>query len=290
MTNDDTIDVASAAKTIRDFLRANARAEGALDAMDALHSLESAAATSGEIVAREAAYSQAIHDAQREARAAFKDKAVGDRYMVADTEQLIQIAREALAEYGLTIEPGDAEVLLVGGQPFLRCHYGTRHVRGFTKASYADWPVDVRGGGMAAANAMRGVRTTALGYHIRDLLLLERRKDESESGQAGALQPRSGPQRRTQGRAPPKSSSPPAKAPPKAAPNPKAEPIGERAAAVIARIAAADSDALDKAEHFVADMQAVAGEPDAPHTSAEVAAMDAAITSRRQAITGKLYG
>lgn len=249
----------SPADTIRDFLRANSKAEGALDALDALRALEGLATSETGAREREREFSVAAHSAQQVARTAIKNSSIdlrgGGGYKVAETEQLIEIARDAMAEHGLTILPAGDETVLVGGGTFLRVSFELRHVNGYSQRTPTDWPINLSGGHQVAQNNKRGTLTSALGYYIRDVLLLPRKKDEGEAAQ----QRRSGPAR----------------------PAPTATPRGiDDALRAIA--ACRDHDACDRAMERVDGYRCDLDEgKNAPYSRADLDAMQAAIAKRR---------
>lgn len=259
------------AQVLRAFLRANSKADGAMEALDALHDLESVATDAAGTRERERLFSAAIVGAQARVNAAYKDKAAGN-YKVAETEQLLVLCREQMTDFGLALEVGSSEVVLISNNPFLRIHFGLRHECGFVKVDVRDFPIVAKGGGMDVA--IRQANTSALGYYLRDAFALPRLKDEGEA--AAAAQERSGPRR----------SATVAATPRPAATRPAGPPLSEKAAMRVATIEATPTlAALEVIEGKVADLRSALEDENPPHPLHEVEAMERACAARREAIS-----
>jgi hypothetical protein len=202
-------------KAIRDFIRGNATLAGALDALDALRALEDAATAAVGARAREDAYSAAIVAAQKEIQPAYKNKFVSKQkgggpvgpntpgMKVAETQQILDLAREVMASHGLALEVGDLQIVDISGAAFLRVRYGLRHVLGYVHSVSRDFPL---GHGATNPDVVRGANTSALGYFLIDAFALPRREADSleseaerrrAQGSGGATT--SGPRRAAQG-------------------------------------------------------------------------------------------
>lgn len=260
------------AQVLRAFLRANSKADGAMEALDALHDLESVATDAAGTRERERLFSAAIVGAQARVNAAFKDKMAGN-YKVAETEQLLVLCREQMTDFALALEVGSSEVVLISGTPFLRIHFGLRHECGFVKVDVRDFPIVSKGGGMDVA--IRQANTSALGYYLRDAFALPRLKDEGEA--AAAAEARSGPRRSATVAATPR---------PQPQTRPAAPPLSEKAATRVAKIQAAPTiAALDELEGRVADLRSALDSEEPPHPLHEVEAMERACAARREALS-----
>jgi hypothetical protein len=258
-----TESLAAATKTLRDFIRGNAKLDGAMDALDALRSLEDAALTATGERERERAYSTAIVDAQAAVKAAIKDKSVelrgGGGYDVAETEQILSLCRDAMAPVGLALEVGDSLGLCIEGAAFARIGFGLRHREGYVHRVTRDFPL--QGAGPVF---WRQTNTSALGYFLRDAFALPRRKDE---GEQAAARTTSGPRRSGA----PAAATPPAK---------KATPIAD----IIARIKTADAAGLEKAGLWLEDRRFEAANDGCPYSDKDLADVGAAIGARRTEI------
>jgi len=261
--------VSESSKAIRDFIRANQKSDGALDALDALRTIEDELLGARSDKEREESYSRSIVQAQAEVNAAFKDKAAGN-YKVAETEQLLVLCREVMLSHKLALEVGSSEIILVQNQPFLRIHFGLRHESGFVRTMPREFPISAKAG--APDVAVRQASTSALGYFLRDAFALPRLKDEGEAAQAQAA--RSGPRRAAtfaqEPRKPPAESN-----------------VSQKAAAVLAGIhSVRDELALERAEGKVADLRAALDGDAPPYSRDEVAAFESACRERRNELTG----
>jgi hypothetical protein len=272
-----------AVATIRSFLRANQKLDGAMEAADALRTLEDSALDVVGQRERELAYSRAIVLAQKEIRSAIKDTTVDlvkegrsrGTYDVAATEQLLVLCREVNATHGLAIEPGDSEAVLIGGSPFVRTVYGDFPLKDSNDISW------------------RKSMTSNLGYTIRDVYALPRLKDEGEGG-APTSGPRSGP-RRPQGNASSAGSSGASEGGPQtgnrgvgapdAGPGPGPATSAKKTptvAELTAMVEKASNDALDKLSLKLDDVD-YSHEMGAPgaYSKDEVATLRAAVKKRR---------
>lgn len=272
-----------AARILREFIRRNGATEGAFDAGEALRTLESAADDTQARLAQESAYSVAIVGAQAAVRSAYKSQAVDlggkGSYKVAETEQLLELCREAMAPFKLAIEVGNSEAVIVSNTPFARTGFGLRHELGFVHRVTRDFPLDGRGD---QNKIWRGANTSSLGYFLRDAFALPRLKDEGEAAEA---------RRATSGvRRPfaPAPTSSPQQGRSQGAPS-AATKLGDRAEAVRQGIMGTkDLESLDKADAKVMDLRsALESDPEqAPYTSAEVTAFEKAVTDRRTQLEG----
>lgn len=257
-------DLATAAKTLRDFIRANGKLDGAMDAADALRALEDAAVTATGEREREAAYSNAIVTAQAAVVAAVKNKNVNlggkGSYDVAETEQILDLCRDAMAPVGLALDVGDAVGLCIEGAAFARIGFGLRHRDGYVHKVTRDFPL--QGAGPVF---WRQTNTSALGYFLRDAFALPRRKDE---GEQAAARTTSGPRRTASAPAP--------------AAAPKAPPPEEIRARIAASVSVNVLDAwYEKVDGWRA---AIANDESIPYTDEDCKGFLAAIETRRKEI------
>lgn len=259
--------------TLRTFLRANGKSDGAFEAMDALRDLEAAVLDVEGARAREAAFSVAIVDAQAHINAAYKNTNVSlggaSGYKVAETEQILTLCREQMIQFGLALEVGDTRIITSEGAPFLRIGFGLRHRDGFVRNTSRDFPLSGRGD---PAQILRQSSTSALGYFLRDAFALPRLKDE---GEAAATAPRSGPRRAETVR---QAARQPA---PEGAP---AVNLTTKEQAVRDRILAATATQLDAAESHLADARSALGEESAPYSEPALRVLEAAARERRAAL------
>lgn len=268
----------SPALLLREFIRANQRADGAMEASDALHEIEARLLDVTGERARESAYSAAIVRAQAEVNAAFKDKAAGN-YKVAETEQLLVLCREVMIRHGLALEVGSSEVIVTAGQSMLRIHFGLRHELGFVRVVVRDFPVSAKAG--APDVAIRQANTSALGYFLRDAFALPRLKDEGEAAQAQAS--RSGPRRAATMSQP---SAPPAEAQGSPAARAPSVTPEERLATALGAIGACKNfEAVERAQERVDGYRFDLTQGRAcPFTAADLDAMALACSKRRMAL------
>jgi hypothetical protein len=268
----------NAADILRSFIRANAKSDGAMDALDALHELEAAALDATGERDRRAAYSRAIVQAQIDIQPSYKNRFVDlsgkGSYKVTETEQILELCKDVMAPHRLAIEVGDSSVVFVESAPFVRVGLGIRHELGHVRMTSQDFPLDGRGD---RDKVWRGAKTSALGYFLRDAFALPRLKDEGEA--AAAVQARSGPRRAETVRQAPRQPAP-ADAP--------ALNLSPKEQATRTRILAADADTLGKAEGHLADARAALDSADdenpAPYSEPVLRALEAAARERRAAL------
>lgn len=118
----------------------------------------------------------ALVAAQRQARAVEKGgKFAGGsvKYNYASTESIIEEARDALSSNGLSVFPAMSKVAYMEGRPVLLSQYELLHSSGESRRVEYDTPI-VEGAGRPLDKATATARTYALGYFLRDLLLLPR--------------------------------------------------------------------------------------------------------------------
>lgn len=228
-------------------------------------------------------FAKALHGAQQSARQVFKSKTAtmgerGGTYDYASTESIIIVAKEALANFGLSFMPTKGTMDLIGGSPVVHTSYMVQHSGGHSVEYDGSWPIHATGA-RTIDKAMGSAKTMAVGYFLRDLLMLPREdKDDMDhgSGKSSEPQQRSGP--RSSWRA---GSSQPAPAQAKSSPAPKSN-LSEKAQVAINSIESCLPNDIDRMRNRVADIElALSDDPDSsPYTLAEVKAIKLAMAER----------
>lgn len=295
----------SPAATIRRFLRANSALPGAMEANDALRDLEELLQAATGERQREEAYSAAIVVAQREIQPAYKDKFVskakggwsgpgkGPGVNVAETQQILDLARDVMAKHELALEVGTLEIVPIGGAPFMRVRYGLRHVAGYVHSVSRDFPL---GNNPNNPDTVRGANTSALGYFLIDAFALPRREADSLEAEAERNRARtggaatSGP-RRTQGRSAEttnaavtsgRSDGEPSTAQAAGSPAPCEKPTAEQ---MVERIGKMTDAGLTKMETLLVEWRDDSLDGHAvPYTTEERAKIAEAVKTRRTAL------
>lgn len=124
---------------------------------------------------------QALSAAQREVQALFKDGTNDHhKYPYTTSESIIDRGRVWLAKHGLALEETAAVVNLESRPPTVHTRYRLSHESGTSKSDYeSSWPA-IEGKGRPLDKIVAGVRTTALAYALRGVLLIPRSDEIAE--------------------------------------------------------------------------------------------------------------
>jgi len=139
----------------------------------------------------------ALVDAQKAAKALSADSRNQHQgYNYTSAESLIYEGRAVLSAAGLALLPGEVRVLVDGASVKVAITYTLAHRSGETYSWVREWPA-IEQKGRPLDKAVAGATTSALGYTIRDLLLLPRddefaamdRRDDTDHEKRAASTP-----------------------------------------------------------------------------------------------------
>lgn len=218
------------------------------------------------------AFNVALAAAQAKGLSLVKDKRAslgtsGGGYNYASSEQAIRVWGEVASEFGLAMFPRRGTAAMIGTALMLEVEVEITHKAGASRLYRGSWPIHAQGA-RTLDKAMGSAKTMALGYLIRDVLMLERAEEDHMDHPA---QQTSGPVRRGGFRPDARREEQQQAAPA------GDQRLGEKGRAWVARVRTPGAD-LAKARSNLEDLRAaVAAGQGVGYGKDELAAMDEAL-------------